>query len=415
MAASVTAASAPPGRVSSRGRSRRDEFFENATFGRCWSRSASRCHGDKKVRGGLKLTAREAVLKGGDSGPALCRASPTIACSIKAIASTAASCGCRRRASCPTPRSRGLQRWVKMGLPWPERHSRSETWDEVPGHRRAAPLVGLSTGRARCRRRRSRTGTGHERTSTASSWPQLEKQGPCLPAPADGRRTLIRRATFDLTGLPPTPEEVDAFLEDDSPDAFAQGRRSPAGLARTTASAGAGTGSTSSATPTRSTRRGIGGDGDIRRRLALPRLGRRRLQPRPAYDQFVIDQIAGDLLPSADGRSSTPTALIATGLLAIGNWGSGDADKEKMLTDIVDDQIDVVGRAFLGLTRRLRPLPRPQVRPDLDKPTTTAWPGIFFSTHILPNVGPKTNGRRPCASPCCRPRNSPRGSSTNRS
>ena len=63
------------------------------------------------------------------------------------------------------------------------------------------------------------------------------------------------------------------------------------------------------------------------------------------YDRFVKHQIAGDVLPGAgtDG-------VVATGMLAIGNWGGGDADKEKLLTDIADDQVDVVGRAFLGLT-----------------------------------------------------------------
>ena len=63
------------------------------------------------------------------------------------------------------------------------------------------------------------------------------------------------------------------------------------------------------------------------------------------YDQFVRDQVAGDVLP---GRG--PGGIVATGLLAIGNWGGGDADKEKLLTDIADDQVDVVSRTVLGLT-----------------------------------------------------------------
>ena len=107
------------------------------------------------------------------------------------------------------------------------------------------------------------------------------------------------------------------------------------------------------------------------------------------YDQFVRMQIAGDVLPLAAVRAAD--GIIATGMLAIGNWGGGDADKEKLLTDIVDDQIDVVGRSVMGLT-----LACARCHDHKFDPITTrdyyALAGIFFSTHILPNVGPKTNG-----------------------
>ena len=66
------------------------------------------------------------------------------------------------------------------------------------------------------------------------------------------------------------------------------------------------------------------------------------------YNQFVRDQIAGDLIPSKGGFNRQ--GIIATGFLAIGNWGGGDADKDKLLTDIADDQVDVTSRTFLGLT-----------------------------------------------------------------
>src|SRR4029450_9876701 len=68
-----------------------------------------------------------------------------------------------------------------------------------------------------------------------------------------------------------------------------------------------------------------------------------------ASDHFIMQQVAGDLL-AAQSTKFDPQLVIATGLYAIGNWGNGDADKEKVHTDIVDDQIDVTGRAFLGLT-----------------------------------------------------------------
>src|SRR5262249_18472933 len=82
---------------------------------------------------------------------------------------------------------------------------------------------------------------------------------------------------------------------------------------------------------------------------------------------------------------------IATGFLAIGNWGGGDADKEKLLTDIADDQVDVVSRAFMGLTVACARCHDHKFDPI---PTRDYYglAGIFFSTHILPNLGPKTNG-----------------------
>ena len=78
-------------------------------------------------------------------------------------------------------------------------------------------------------------------------------------------------------------------------------------------------------------------------------------------------------------------------MLALGNWGGGDADKEKLLTDIADDQVDVVSRTFLGLTVACA-----RCHDHKFDPISTAdyygLAGIFFSTHILPDVGPKTNG-----------------------
>src|SRR5207302_1075060 len=109
------------------------------------------------------------------------------------------------------------------------------------------------------------------------------------------------------------------------------------------------------------------------------------------YDQFVMSQVAGDLLPAPEPGGINVEGTIATGMLAIGNWGGGDADKEKLLTDIADDQVDVVSRAFLGLTvacarchdHKFDPIPTDDYY---------SLAGIFFSSHILQDPGPKTNG-----------------------
>src|SRR5207249_2765872 len=104
------------------------------------------------------------------------------------------------------------------------------------------------------------------------------------------------------------------------------------------------------------------------------------------YDQFVMQQIAGDQLPEAQ-----PGGTIATGLLAIGNWGGGDADKDKLLTDIADDQIDVVSKAFLGVTLSCARCHDHKFDP-FSQADYYGLAGIFFSTHILPDVGKKTDG-----------------------
>ncbi|MBI3866411.1 MAG: DUF1553 domain-containing protein, partial [Planctomycetia bacterium] len=156
----------------------------------------------------------------------------------------------------------------------------------------------------------------------------------------------IRRVTFDLTGLPPSPEEVDAFLNDEPPQAYEK---------------------------------------DVNRLLDSPHYGERwgrhwldvvRYADSTAndanavmryawryrnyvidafnrdlsYDQFIIEQLAGDLLPPTDDISARLRRTIATGFLMVGPKALAETDKEQSRLDIVDDQIDVTGRALLGLT-----------------------------------------------------------------
>jgi hypothetical protein len=217
----------------------------------------------------------------------------------------------------------------------------------------------------------------------------LEARGLRPAAPAD-RRLLLRRATFDLTGLPPTPEEAEAFARDPRPDAFARVVErllaSPAygerwgrhwlDVARYADYRDA---------------RGLGGDADIgeawRYRDWVAAAFNRDLP----YDRFVVQQVAGDCLPAPEPGGVNADGLVATGLLTLGEWGTGDADKEKMLTDIVDDQVNVVSRAFLGLTVGCARCHDHKFDP-ISQRDYYALAGIFFSTHIVPDPGPKTNG-----------------------
>jgi hypothetical protein len=218
---------------------------------------------------------------------------------------------------------------------------------------------------------------------------RVEQNG-LAPAVAADKRTLIRRATFDLIGLPPTPGEIDAFLADSSPKAFEKvierllnsphyGER----WARHWLDVVRYTDSFDS--------RGIGGEADVpeayRYRDWVVNAFNRDLP----YDEFIIQQIAGDILATNVPGAFDPHKLIATGVYVIGEWGTGDADKEKMLTDIVDDQVDLTSRAFLGLTVACARCHDHKFDP-ISMQDYYGMAGIFFSSHILPSPGAKTAG-----------------------
>ncbi|MBS0201385.1 MAG: DUF1549 domain-containing protein [Planctomycetes bacterium] len=210
---------------------------------------------------------------------------------------------------------------------------------------------------------------------------KLEARG-IHPALAADLRTLLRRVTFDLTGLPPTVSEIDDFLTDDSPDAFAKV------VDRLLAS------------PQYGERWGrhwldVVRYADARDLIQLPVESDFREAWRYRdwvvaafnrdlpYDQFVSQQVAGDLMQPNDSGRIDADALVATGMLAIADFVPGDVDKQQMIADYVNDQIDVVGRAFLGLT-----LSCARCHDHKFDPITIedyySLAGIFFSTRLVP-------------------------------
>ena len=167
-----------------------------------------------------------------------------------------------------------------------------------------------------------------------------------MPPSEIDKRTFLRRVTFDLTGLPPTPDEVDAFLADTSPQAHEM-------------------------VIDRLLKSPHYGERWARHWLDLVRYAESTANDANAvmgyawryrnyvidafnndlpYDQFLIEQLAGDLLPVTESMAVNTRRTIATGYLMIGPKALAETDKEQSRLDIVDDQIDVTGRAMLGLT-----------------------------------------------------------------
>lgn len=214
---------------------------------------------------------------------------------------------------------------------------------------------------------------------------KMEANG-LTPSPPADKPTLLRRATFDLTGLPPTLEEQDAFLNDASPNAYERaldrllasprygerwGRRW-LDVARFADSLD---------------RRDTGTIRDFNEMWKYRDWVIRAFNNDLSFDKFLIYQIAGDVLPAPKPGDPNIEGIIATGLLAVGNWSNGDADKVKMLTDIADDQIDVVSRGFMGLTIACARCHDHKFDP-VSMRDYYGLAGIFLSSRILPRPAP---------------------------
>src|SRR6185312_1237908 len=200
------------------------------------------------------------------------------------------------------------------------------------------------------------------------------------PAPPADKRTLLRRATFDLTGLPPAPEEIAAFLADESPDAFAKvverlldsphygerWGRHWLDIARYADSNGLD-------------ENVAHGNAWRYRDYVVAALNRDK-----PFDQFLMEQLAGDLLPPVEDLATKHERLIATGFLALGPKVLAEVDEQKMEMDIIDEQLDTFGRAVLGLTlgcarchdHKFDPIPTEDYY---------ALAGIFKSTRTMEN------------------------------
>jgi hypothetical protein len=326
------------------------EFFEQKIRPLLSSRCFE-CHGPKKHKGGLRLDSRASILEGGDSGPALVPGKPEESRLIEAIGYSD-DLKMPPKGKLPSQEIEVLTNWVKQGAPWSDRESVEPSAAPASNAPATGPLFRpdqkafwafqpLKDPPVPSVRRADWPRTPIDRFVLA----ELEKQG-LSPAPQADKRTLIRRATFDLTGLPPTPEEIHAFLEDQSPEAFARV------VDRLLGSPGYGV---------RWGRHWLdlaryADSNGMDENVAYANAFRYRdyivdafNQDKP-YDQFVHEQLAADLLPSSGDEQRDLQRLVATGYLVIGPKMLAEDDQVKMEMDIIDEQVDTIGRTFLGLT-----------------------------------------------------------------
>ena len=310
---------------------------------------AGRCHechsaGAEKLRGGLLLDSRAGVRRGGDRGPVVVPGDPGASLLMSAVRRSDPDLAMPPDHPLEAHEIEDLAAWIGMGAPDP----RGEDTVAAARERKQAEL--LRSADWWSLRPLSNPGPPAVRDG---SWPRgdldrfvlaaMEAKG-MVPAGDADRRTLIRRVTYDLTGLPPTPEETEAFVADQRPGAFAE---------------------------------------LVERLLASPRYGERwgrhwldvvryadtagdnsdfpvpqahkyrdwviaavnRDQP---YPEFVRDQLAGDLVEGGS-EEARRGRIIATGYLAMARrFGSRVDDYPWHLT--IEDTIDNLGRALLGLT-----------------------------------------------------------------
>jgi mono/diheme cytochrome c family protein len=323
-----------------------DDFFENKVRPILATQCGS-CH-QERAAGGLSLSSREAIVKGGNSGPAIVPGDPEKSLLLTAVHQTGSLKMPKGGSKLSADDIEALSDWVKMGAPWPQvgapvRVAGKQITPDMRKFWSFQPLKDYPVPPVKDPALKSWAKTDIDRFVLA----KLEENG-LKPAPMADKRTLIRRATLDLIGLPPTPEEVAAFENDSSPEAYAKV------IDRLLASPRYGE---------RWGRHWLDvaryGDDDIR---GLDPRGRgympfdgawvyrdwviKAINDDVSYDRFVKMQLAGDLM------SKQPTAedLKATGFLGGAPWIWDQAEPIQGRADERNERIDAVTRGFLGLT-----------------------------------------------------------------
>ncbi len=300
------------------------------------------CHStqSKKLKGGLRLDSREALWKGGESGPAVIPNRPDESLLIRAVRYGDLDPQMPPNGKLKPQQVVDFESWVLMGGPYPSAESPAVAatdgidFDKARAFWSFRPVVETRLPRVK-----------------DTLWPKSpidcfllarqEEKG-LTPAPPADRRTLVRRATFDLTGLAPTPEEVEDFVQDHSPGAFEKV------VDRLLASPHYGErwGRHWLDVVRYADTAGCNSDYPVPDAYKYRNYVIQSFNEDKPYDQFIREQIAGDLLPGLTDQERFQQ-IIATGYLAISRH-YGSSDPEFHLT--IEDTIDNLGKAFLGLS-----------------------------------------------------------------
>ncbi|HEX8913220.1 MAG TPA: DUF1553 domain-containing protein [Humisphaera sp.] len=304
-----------------------------------------KCHSAKseKLKGGLHVDSLAGLLKGGDTGPALVPGDPEKSRLIESVRYKNDEMQMPPKGKLPDAAIKDLEAWVKMGAPWPGDAGSAPVAHKGPDYEKLKrehwayqPLKVVEPPAAKDA---AWNGGAIDRFVLV----KLAEKGLAPSTEAD-RATLIRRLYFDLTGLPPTPEEIDAFAADRSPDAYEKL------VDRLLASPHFGE---------RWGRHWLDvaryADSLTLRGFVLKDAWRYRdyvidqfNADRP-FDAFMQEQVAGDLMPAATPEDRR-RQLSGTTFLALGNTNLEEQDKRMLRMDVVDEQLDTIGKAFLGQT-----------------------------------------------------------------
>ena len=310
------------------------EFFDSQVKP-ILQKNCFQCHGGRDVvEGGLELTSRDAILKGGNYGPAVSLENPADSFLLDMVGYGQETAQMPPDGRLDDTSLEILAKWINLGLPYPVQDidvqpipkTTSDYWAYRPLKRPQVPSVNASDW--------------VNNPIDAFILAKLEAHG-LSPATPASKRTLIRRVYYDLTGLPPSPEAVEAFLNDTAPDAYEKRidrlLKSPRygekwgrhwlDLVRYAET------------------NGYEGDSD------KPYVWRYRdyvinafNQDKP-YNQFIKEQLAGDELDTV-----TTETIIATGYHKLGVWDTGPADRKLARYDYLDDIVSTTGQVMLGMT-----------------------------------------------------------------
>ena len=299
--------------------------------------SCLKCHGadPSKIKGNLDLTTRSGMLRGGDDGPAIDLNHPADSLLLKMVNYVDADHQMPPKKKLPADKIALLTQWVAMGAPWTTDAKDSPAavqvdpknyWAYQTPKRPAIPTV---------------AGNGWARNPIdAFLLAGLQANGLKPNGPAD-RVTLIRRATYDLIGLPPTQQEIAAFLNDQSPDAWEKvidrllasphygekwGRHwlDLVGFAETN---------------------GYERDADKPNAWRYRDYVIRSFNQNKPYDRFIKEQLAGDEI-----SPRTPDCIIATGYYRLGIWDDEPADNELARYDVLDGIVGTTSQVMLGMS-----------------------------------------------------------------